>query len=172
MTGIRSGFDEALNDQKESVRRILAVCTANRCRSPMLAAVLRDRLARAGMAERVIVSSAGLLAREGAPVDPAVADLVDRRGLALEKSESRQARNSDFRNADLILVATEQHRTSIFHWSPEDLYKVVLLSELVGESHDLADPIGLSPAEYRRTFAEIERCVDDGWDRLCRLLAL
>lgn len=154
------------------MRRILAVCTANRCRSPMLAAVLRDRLARAGMIQQVVVSSAGLLARDGAPVDPVVTNLVDSRGLVLEKSESHQARHSDFRNADLILVATEQHRTSIFHWSPEDLYKVVLLSELIGESHDLADPIGLSPADYRRTFDEIERCVDGGWDRLCRLLAL
>ncbi|RLT43222.1 MAG: hypothetical protein DWI57_04645 [Chloroflexi bacterium] len=154
------------------MKHILTVCTANRCRSPLLTAVLRQRIAAHGLAEQITVSSAGLLARDGEAVDPVVLELLASRGLPLTEEYSRQLTFADIRQADLILVATEQHRLSLFHRSAENLYKVVLLSELIGGHTDLADPIGLPLSFYQRTLAEIERSVDYGWQRLCRLLSL
>ena len=154
------------------MKHILTVCTANRCRSPLLTAVLRQRIAAQGLETQITVTSAGLLAQSGEPVDSVVVELLESRGFALAEQFSRQLTFEDIRQADLILVATEQHRLSLFHRSAENLYKVVLLSELIGEHKDLADPIGLPLSFYQRTLAEIERSVDDGWPRLCRLLSL
>lgn len=169
--GTQSGYDSQ-PEMTQPLRRILAVCTANRCRSPMLTAILRHRLARNGLSRQVAVSSGGLLAQDGVPVEANVFSLLESRGLPLAETVSRQVQPADIRQAHLILVATEQHRLSIFHRAPGELYKVVLLSELVGESRDLADPIGLPAIEFQRTLAEIERYVDTGWYRLLQLLAL
>lgn len=138
----------------------------------MLTAFLRGRIAAEGMDKQIVVASAGLFAQEGDPVDPIVLELLESRGLPLMERTSRPVRIEDLRQAHLILAATEQHRLSVFHRSSESLYKVVLLSELVGEHRDLADPSGLPPAHYQHTLAEIQRYVDGGWQRLCRLLAL
>ena len=47
------------------MNRVLVVCSANQCRSPLGAAVLADRLERLGLA--VAVDSAGTRASEGIP---------------------------------------------------------------------------------------------------------
>ncbi len=39
--------------------RVTAVCLGNICRSPIAEAVLRDRIERAGLSEKVVVDSAG-----------------------------------------------------------------------------------------------------------------
>lgn len=50
--------------------RILTVCTGNICRSPAAAVVLRKAIADAGLADQVVVSSAGTSwEAEGAPMD-------------------------------------------------------------------------------------------------------
>ena len=46
-----------------SIDRVLVVCSANQCRSPLAAALLVDRLARRGIATAVI--SAGTSANSG-----------------------------------------------------------------------------------------------------------
>ena len=49
---------------------VLHVCMGNICRSPMAEVVLRDRLASAGLSDRVVVDSAGISDEEhGNPVD-------------------------------------------------------------------------------------------------------
>lgn len=152
-------------------KQILTVCTANRCRSPMLAAVLRHRLAAHGLNSEFVVGSAGLFARGGEPVEPTVLELLASRGLELAEQKSRPLTIQDIRQSHLILVAAEEHRLGIFHRSPENLYKAVLLSELTGIHQDLDDPIDQPLAAFERTLAEIEQYVDTGWARLLALLS-
>jgi len=155
-----------------STRTILTICTANRCRSPMLTSVLRHRIEVKALNGQIAVISAGLLAREGTPVDPVVLDLLESRALPVHERHAHELIFSDIRRADLILVATEQHRLGLFHRSPENLYKVVLLSELIGVHQDLDDPFNQPRSAYLRTLEEIEKTVDSGWSKLLALLAL
>lgn len=160
------------NDFPIPPKQLLTVCTANRCRSPMLTAVLRHRLAAHGLDKKIVVVSAGLLASEGEAVEPTGLELLASRGLPAPESKSHALTFQDIRRSHLILVAAEQHRLGIFHRSPENLYKVVLLSELIGLHRDLEDPINQPLPAYERTLTDIEHYIDTGWSRLLALLSL
>src|SRR5690625_4640897 len=61
--------------------RIEIVCLGNICRSPMAHVVLDDRLSRAGLADRVHVSSSGTGGwHTGDPMDPRAADVLAKNG--------------------------------------------------------------------------------------------
>ncbi len=145
------------------MKRVLVVCTANICRSPMVAGVLRARLAAAGLADQVEVHSAGVYARAGDKASVHGVELLRAKKIDISQHASAPVTELDLQKSDLIIVMEEKHRQSLFHYSPADLYKVVLLSELAGEHFDLKDPFGQNKAAYASTLALIERTIDVGW---------
>ena len=88
--------------------RILVVCTANVCRSPMGEALLRHHCAAADVA--VQVASAGVRTA-GLPVDPQAVALLAGMGLDIATHRPRQLDSSvlDGDGADLVLVMTREH---------------------------------------------------------------
>lgn len=95
--------------------RVLTVCTANVCRSPAGAAMLRQEVARAGLAEQVEVGSAGTSwETEGMPMDPRVVISLVRAGFTdpLEHS-ARSVHQSELPRWDLILAFTPEHAESL-----------------------------------------------------------
>ena len=154
------------------MKTILVVCTANICRSPMVAGLLRDRLDRAGFGDQVEVSSAGVYGMEGSPASQYGIELLDERGVEFGDHVARALQLSDISAATLIIVMEENHRMSIFHYAPGSLHKVFLLSELAGENDDLHDPYGRNKDAYRDTLAIIDRYLDDGWPTLLKKLKL
>ena len=145
------------------MKRVLIVCTANICRSPMVAGVLRARLAAAGLAKQVEVRSAGVYARAGDKASAYGVELLNAKKIDISQHSSAPITEMDLQQSDLILVMEEKHRQSLFHYSPADLYNVLLLSELAGERFDLKDPYGQNKAAYASTLALIERTIDVGW---------
>ncbi|WP_343627949.1 low molecular weight protein-tyrosine-phosphatase [Roseateles sp.] len=83
--------------------RLLLVCAANLCRSPMAEAVLRARAAELGLSE---VRSAGVFASSRAhPVDKRAATVLAQRGYELDRRwRSRKLVAEDFDQYDLILA--------------------------------------------------------------------
>ena len=82
--------------------RVLVLCTANRCRSPLLAAMLGRATAERGLP--VVVTSAGLRS-PGHPVEPGSRDQAALRGLDLGDHVSRRVEAADLEAADLVLTA-------------------------------------------------------------------
>ena len=73
-----------VGDRRGTCFRVLVVCTANHCRSPLAAALLAARLAEAGLAERIAVESAGLRAvRLGRPPSRTMVEVGRRRGVTV-----------------------------------------------------------------------------------------
>jgi protein-tyrosine phosphatase len=90
-------------DARVSVRRVLFVCLGNICRSPLVEAVARKRLAEAGL--DVVVASCGTggwHAGEGA--DPRMVAAARAAGHDLSKHRARQLRERDFADYDLLLA--------------------------------------------------------------------
>lgn len=83
--------------------RLLLVCAANLCRSPMAEAVLRVRAAALGL---TVVNSAGVFASSRAQVvDKRALAALEQRGYALDRRwRSRRVRVEDFDTHDLILA--------------------------------------------------------------------
>jgi protein-tyrosine phosphatase len=90
--------------------RVLMVCMGNICRSPTAEGVLRDRLQRAGLQQRVAVDSAGTLDHHaGEPPDPRAQRHAALRGYDLSTQRARAVRAEDFSHFHWVLAMDEDN---------------------------------------------------------------
>lgn len=148
------------------MKRVLIVCTGNICRSPMAAGLLRQRLQTAGLADKVEVETAGLFAQTGRHASPPGVALLAERGIDMAGHTARLVTPTLLDQADLILVMEEEQRRSLFYQSPQNLVKVLLLSELAGRHQDIPDPYGQDTAIYASTLERLDQLLSHGWERL------
>ncbi|WP_102160021.1 low molecular weight protein-tyrosine-phosphatase [Zhihengliuella halotolerans] len=99
--------------------RINAVCTGNICRSPMAEYLLRAELARAGVEDVEVVSSAVTAWEVGNPIDDRARDLLTERGLDATRHVARQFTPADYSRADLILALDTDHYTHLRRGAPD-----------------------------------------------------
>jgi protein-tyrosine phosphatase len=102
---------------------VLVVCTANICRSPVAEAHLRSQL---GPDADVVVGSAGLRARAGEPVWPAMAEAA---GIPLAGFTARQVGPDLLRRADLVLTMTRAQRAAAVDLAPATVRRTFTLRE-------------------------------------------
>lgn len=163
---------------------VLAVCTANICRSPLIEALLRDRLDR----DVFEVASAGTRGWDQQPMDAMAAMELMRLGLRPGTFRSHPIDGQLVESAGLILTAARVHRSEILSSAPQALRRTFTLREfallvptvdapdletLVAEAArargtvrgplDVDDP-------YRRS-PEVHRGVADQIDEACRIVA-
>ncbi|MCD9153793.1 arsenate reductase/protein-tyrosine-phosphatase family protein [Aeromicrobium duanguangcaii] len=100
---------------------LVAVCTANVCRSPVMATVLSHAMEPyAGLAgSGVYVTSAGVTAATGAPIDARTAEALSQAGFALPETVATQLERDQVASADLILTASRRHRATIVRMMPQ-----------------------------------------------------
>ena len=85
--------------------RVLMVCMGNICRSPTAHGVLTQRVADAGLGDRIVVDSAGTHDYHvGRPPDERAQQHAARRGVDLSAQRARQLTARDFDAFDLVLV--------------------------------------------------------------------
>ena len=90
--------------------RVLFVCTANVCRSPLAEALLRHRLRSMGLARRIAVASAGTRPGQlGRPPDPRVARLAREYGFPLGRIRAQQVTPALLERSTHVLVMEQVH---------------------------------------------------------------
>jgi low molecular weight protein-tyrosine phosphatase len=108
--------------------RVLYVCTANRCRSPM-AAALFDREAGA-RGESVVTSSAGILPG-GDPVPAEVLEVMGTYGIDLSAHRSRSLTAAAVAEADLLVGMGRRHVREAVLLDPPSWPRAFSLKSLV-----------------------------------------
>lgn len=170
--------------ESEGPFRILIVCTANICRSPMAEHLLRMAL---DQDSRIEVTSAGTRGFDNAPMDPPAAAQLRRLGGDPTGFRSRPLTDQMCELADLILAATRGHRSAVLARVPRALRRTFTLPEFAAaistlrreqpealelpgivrsaalargriavKNYDVADPYG-GPVETHRAVAETIR---------------
>jgi len=117
--------------------RVLMVCTANQCRSPMAQLLLARDLVAAGIgADRVQVSSAGVRASAGIPVTPQTAHQLLQRGIDPAPIMSSPLTDEMVRDANIVLTATRNHRSQVLERVPLALRRTFTLLEFAAIVRD------------------------------------
>lgn len=101
--------------------RILVVCTANVCRSPIGEHLLRTLFVRHGMGREIEVESAGTAARPGDPMALESARIIASWGGNPRDHEARLLVPSLVRDSSLVLTMEESHRDEILRIAPSAL---------------------------------------------------
>lgn len=146
------------------------VCLGNICRSPTAEAVLRHKLERAGLGERVLVDSAGTYGgHAGDPPDPRAQRHAAARGYDLSRLKARQVEDADFDRFDLVLAMDRSNLRSLAQAAPEGATaQVVLLGAYASNADSTVDASGAGgrdaageiPDPYYGPPAGFERVLD------------
>jgi protein-tyrosine phosphatase len=149
---------------------VLLVCTANRCRSPMAAALLTQLLEREGLASHYRVDTAGTWAKEGEPAASLAQEVMRERGLDLSHHRSRRVSGDLLRGYQLVLVMEAGHREAMLAEFPEVGARLHLLTSMAGERYNIEDPAEGTIEAYRILADELEDALRRGLPRILRLL--
>ena len=145
--------------------RILVVCTANICRSPVAEKLLQTRLAHAGLADWT-VASAGTWAAEGHTAAPFSMELMAERGLDINPHRSQPVTESLMQQVDLVICLETNHAETLRHAYPNDAFKIETLRGVAGEQGSVADPYGRSRRQYQQMVTEVHDLIEAGFSHI------
>lgn len=114
----------------EGEMRVLFVCTANMCRSPMAEHLFAAQLRSRPSATTWLVGSAGTQVRSGTHVHDLVLEVLAERGITIPSTMSRQVTLHDLEKADLIVTAGRPHRAWVVEQAPSTVRRTFTLPEL------------------------------------------
>ncbi len=142
------------------IQSILIICVGNICRSPAAEKIFRDQLS-----DQFTVSSAGINAMLGQPIDQNMQACLLSAGHLDLFHQARQFTPEMANQADLILAMEKSHIHRINETAPQAYGKTLLMGKWAGDL-EVLDPYGRDPSFFHQTYADINRYVCDWVNRL------
>jgi protein-tyrosine phosphatase len=138
--------------------RLLFVCSGNLCRSPM-AERLAGKWAEQALGAKAAalhISSAGVAARVGEPMDPRSAAALRRLGGEADGFTARALTADMAQESDLVLTMTRRQRRLVLEMAPRKLRSTFTLREAADllSAADVAGLHALSPTIRARELAQ------------------
>jgi protein-tyrosine-phosphatase len=124
---------------------VLVVCTANICRSPMAAGLLRHALAaQPEPLKSLRIVSAGVAGRKGEPVSENSVIALRKTGIDISSHVSRPLTQEMLDEARAVICMTESHRAMILLQSEPHPKHIYLFREFMPQLGDkeIPDPYG------------------------------
>lgn len=145
----------------EAAKKILFVCRANICRSPMAEAIFNALISETGMPYEA--RSAGVAALVDEPIAPYAVAVLEEAGIYTNGHHARQVNETMLEEADLVLAMTPRHVEKLRSLSATSLAKIHTLPGYANGAPDwegVPDPYGHSIATYRASMRQIFEYVD------------
>jgi protein-tyrosine phosphatase len=136
-------------------QNILIVCVGNICRSPAAEALLADKLKGKGLT----VSSAGIGALVGNPMDKTAHEVLNDHGLEHTSHRARQVDSEMLHQADLILAMEQGHIQHIRQIAPEVHGKTFLLGKWLDDT-EIPDPYRQSKPAFEHVHSLLTQSVE------------
>lgn len=135
-------LDPVANDRLDSGQvaghlfRVLLICRANHCRSPLMEFLLREQVALRNL--NWAVTSAGTEAVDGWAMHPSAAQILSERGLRTAGWISRRLDERVLADVHLVLTATQEQREFVEALAPHltgSTFTLLHLAHLARETH-------------------------------------
>jgi len=148
--------------------KIVFVCTRNRFRSPLAAAILKRELATHKIPGEWIVESAGSWVHDLLPPTPEAFFEAAKRGLDISSHIAQGIEALDLDSIDLLLVMEQGQKESILTDFPKLIDRTYLLSELSGPAFTIPDPY-VSKEPFSEIAQEIETLIKTNIEKITAL---
>ncbi len=136
-------------------KNILIVCVGNVCRSPAAEALLKHKLKEKGLS----ISSAGIGALVGKPMDKNAHEVLKEHGLELLSHRARQVDSAMLHQADLILAMEQSHIQHIRQIAPEVHGKTFLIGKWLDDT-EIPDPFRQSKPAFEHVHSLLTQSVE------------
>lgn len=147
--------------------KIVFICTANICRSPMAEGILRHKALLAGR-DDIEVSSMGVQGMDDQPASDFAQEVCKENDIDISQHRSRPISGEELQEADLILCMESFHAkvlTTYFPWYKDRVFLMGAWPEKPNRKSPVKDPMGKPMRTYRKAFglisAHAERILDN-----------
>jgi protein-tyrosine-phosphatase len=146
------GKKSRLKKEKRELKKVLFVCTANVCRSPMAEKLFARAVENSSLTQKIVSYSAGLSAMDGDKASQNSMDACEEIGVDISDHRSAGLTRTSLEDASAIFCMTESHRALInMYFELPPGYPIFLMREFIeGESKELPDPYGQDIDVYRK----------------------
>ncbi|MDT8838256.1 low molecular weight phosphotyrosine protein phosphatase [Paraburkholderia fungorum] len=134
--------------------KLLVICHANVCRSPMAESVLRRSV---GHIDGFVVDSAGLSGAVGEKVHPLTAKALRERNYEVTSGTAKLLLGGNVAWADLVFVMDKEQRKQLIARFPAASGKIWLLGHWI--NIEVKDPVGGDYEIFKATLDTIEKAV-------------
>lgn len=140
--------------------KIMFICTGNICRSAMAHKMAEEKAKEKN--KNIEVYSCGVYAINGDVPTYEGIEAMKEYEIDLSKHRATNIRNSNIKEMDVILCATNSHKNNVIAMYPELKERVFTIKEYAGykDSLDIKDPWGYGIETYRICASEIEECIN------------
>jgi protein-tyrosine phosphatase len=142
------------------VKKILFVCTANICRSPIAAATFNALAEDGGLSFRA--ESAGTAALEGRPMAENSLAALEEAGIYPEPHRARRVSEAMIEESELVLAMSLQHAATLRRLGGDPPRGIHALPEYATRAAGVGipDPYGLTIDAYRSTLRQLYEYVE------------
>ncbi len=122
-----------------------------------------------GEAARWHIASAGTWAEDQRSATLFARTTMAEQNIDISGHRSRLLDGDLLHGVDVILVMTRHHQEAIRAEFPEVADKTFMISQLIGQSFDIVDPVQGTLDDYRRCAADLQQILSDGYTQLAEL---
>ncbi len=137
------------------MKKVLFVCTANICRSPMAQTIFNALAEDGDLPFRA--ESAGTAALEGRTIAPNAVAALEEVGIYPGPHRARRVCAAMVEEAELVLAMTPQHAATLHRLRRNPAGGIHVLPEYAMgvQGQGISDPYGLTMAAYRSTLRQL-----------------
>jgi protein-tyrosine phosphatase len=150
------------------MKRVLFVCTANICRSPMAEAIFNALAEDGDLPFRA--ESAGTAALEGRPMAPNAVAALEEVGIYPHDHRARQVSEVMIEESELVLAMSPQHAATLYRLysypSRKKIYNLPQYAIGASAGKGVPDPYGHTMVAYRSSMRQLYEYLQHTVDRL------